>query len=62
MECPYCGSQLLTICQCCEQLWCPMCDRHITDLHNCPSCAQVGLVQIEEKHWRCVYCSLDTEE
>ena len=30
-ECPRCGSSLITYCHCCERLWCPSCDRHISD-------------------------------
>lgn len=36
-KCPNCGSTLLTICHCCEQPWCPSCDRYAPYCECCGS-------------------------
>jgi len=62
-ECPFCGSTLLTFCNCCEEIWCPMCDKHIykSDLNPCPGCGKKALVLVYRGLWRCFNCSYETE-
>jgi ribosomal protein S27AE len=65
MICPYCGSGLLDYCDCCGELWCPACDRHIdtSKVKKCPKCGKNSYVPsgpYDEK-WTCYECGYEGE-
>jgi predicted RNA-binding Zn-ribbon protein involved in translation (DUF1610 family) len=66
MICPYCGSELLTFCDCCEKLWCPSCDRHIdtSKVKKCPNCGKLSYVPSDpyDLEWTCYECGYEGED
>jgi len=64
MICPYCGSELLTYCDCCEKPWCPLCDRHVdlTNVKRCPKCGKLSYVQSDFDDWVCFECGYEGED